>query len=344
MISISPLAGIPPTGSSTSDSAGRGKHYQPRQGQVFKAVVVEGKGSNSFVLDIGGSRIPAQAKVPLSIGQTLQLQVAATSPQVELRILSDSANLFSGKSITLLGDKLDLQNLLQAIRTSQTSPLRLLSSHSQKTLDTFFQFNPEGLAGKDAGSLLKQLIDRLGMSLEALLSRNEKAKAQTTLKSALLDISQIFKGADKLAEATNKLLNTIELYQLAQLQLEKDNLFIFPLPFPFLEKGYLIVEKDDSSSNDVDDSAQHFSLHLALQGLGNLRIDIQKNEEGLFIRFVSDSVEKLQFIKQLTEDGLSNMINTKITGISYSLDQIDPAADLLKRLLPEGESIVNTKV
>ena len=344
MISISPLTGIPSTGSSTSDSAGKGKQYQPRQGQIFKAVVLEGKSSNTFVLDIGGRSISAHAQLPLSVGQTLQLQVESTSPQIELRILSDSANLFSGKAITLLGNSLDLQNLLQTLRAAKTSTFTSLSAQSQRTLESFFQFTPEGLSSKDAGGLLKQLIDRLGMSFEALLFKGKKEKAQLTLKSALLDLAQAFKGADKLAEATNKLLNTIELYQLAQLQLDKENLFIFPLPVPFLEKGYLLVEKDGSSENTTEDNGQNFSLHLALEGLGNLRVDLQKTDGGLFIRFVSDSVEKLQFIKKFTDDLLLNMVNTTILGISFSLDQVDPAADLLKRLLPDGESIVNTKV
>ncbi|MBM9603022.1 hypothetical protein [Desulfopila inferna] len=345
MHSISPLSGILPLGSSTSESGSRGKHSQPQLGQTFKAVVVETKGSFTFILEIGGNKITAQSQTQLSIGQTLQLQVMSTAPQVELRILGDSTNLLSGKSITLLGKNIDIKALFESLHQVSPSPLSNLNSLSRQTLESYFHFNQEGLLGKDGGGLLKSFIDRLGLSFEALLARGEKNNAQLTLKSALLELAQAFKGAGHLAESTNKLLSTIELYQLMQLQLEKENIFIFPLPMPFLEKGYLLVE-DFHRESDTDDSEtdNRFSLHLALEGLGNLRIDLLQSKQGIYIKFICDSKDKLQFLEQFSSDLLPDVIDRNTLKISFSQEHVDPAADLLRRLVPEGESIVNTKV
>ncbi len=343
MESINPLSYVPPVGSTTSESKDRGQQYTPRQGQVFKATVLESRGQNKFVLDIRGNTISAQAKVPLLIGQSLQLQVITTSPRVELRVLSDSTNLFAGKTITLLGNSIDISTLLHGIKSANPSPFSSLSTTSQQTLESFLNINYSGLAGKQGGEILKQLIDRLGLSLESLLVRGDQKLAKNSLKAALLELSSIFKGAEELSERTDRLLNTIELYQLAQLHLEKENILIFPLPLPFLLKGYLLVDGYGNKQLS-DEEAQQFSLHLSLEGLGNLRIELLQTPEGVYIRFVSESQIKLDFIQQYINEFTNNFININLLNISFSKDHVDPAADLLKRLIPDGESLVNTKV
>lgn len=344
MSSVSPLSGISPVGSSTSDSSNRGKYNQLQQGLVFKAKVAEAKSQTLFILDIAGQKIPARSANQLTVGQMLKLQVMTTTPEIHLKIINDSNNLFTGKSIQLLGDGIDIRSLFSSLQTSPQSPLQTISTFSQQTLESFFLFSQNHLSGKDGGMLLKKFIDQLGLSFEALLARGKAGDARQTLKAALLELMQVFKNADQLAEKTNKLLNTIEIYQLAQLQLDKDNIFIFPLPIPFLEKGYLLVE-DHGGDDSTDNSTDHrFSLHLTLEGLGNLRIEILKSQEGIYLRFFSDSEEKMEFLKSFQENLLPDTIQSKILGVSFAQENLDTSADLLKKLRPEGESLVSFKV
>lgn len=347
MSTVSPLSTILPIGSSTSDGGARGKSGQPQQGQIFKALVAEAKSPTRFVLDIGGNKLEARSKTMLNVGQTLRLEVMSTGPQVELKILGDpgkAGNLLAGKSITLLGENINIQALFSSLQNAPPSQLSRLSTVSRQTLEAFFLFNQGQLGGKEGGDLLKQFIDRLGLTFESLLSRGQTESARLSLKSALLEMAHIFKGADQLAENTAKVLNTLELYQLAQLQLDKENVFLFPLPVPFLEKGYLLVEEHGGGDSDEGQNEERFSLHLTLEGLGNLRIDLLKNPEGLYLRFLSDSQEKLDFIHSFTDELLPQMVDSPILGISFSRQQLDTASDLLKKLMPEGESLVNTKV
>jgi len=348
MSTVSPLSAILPIGSSASDGGGSGKSGQPQQGQIFRALVAEAKSPTRFVLDIGGNKLEAQSKTMLTVGQTLKLEVMSTAPQVQLKILGDpgkTGNFLSGKSITLLGENIDIRALFTSLQNIAPSRLAGLSNVSRQTLEAFFLFNQNQLGGKEGGDLLKQFIDRLGLTFESLLFRSQTEGARQSLKSALLELAHIFRGADQLAENTAKMLNTLELYQLAQLQLDKENVFLFPLPVPFLEKGYLLVE-EHGGGDDTDEGLkeERFSLHLTLEGLGNLRIDLLRNQEGLYLRFLSDSQEKLDFIQSFSDELLTQMVDSPILGISFSRQQLDTASDLLKKLMPEGESLVNTKV
>ncbi len=348
MNTINPLSPIPYVGSSTSQSGGQAKgQNQPQQGQTFQATVVETKPDNIFTLDIAGNRLSARTEVPLSVGQTLQLQVVATGNQVELRIISDTLKQFLGHSLTLIGKNLDLSSLFASLQKSTTIPFETLSLSSRETLETFSTLQQAHPSGKQGGEVLQQLIDRLGLSFEALLARGDKAPLAQTLKSALLEVAFLFKGGGEVAENANRLISTIELYQLAQLQLSKENILLFPLPFPFVEKGYLMIEDYEGHKKKEDEgetSTLNFSLHLSMKELGNLSIDFLQNPEGIFLRFHCDSQEKCDFIKTFTDQLEEVLSDPPIIGISFSDDASDPASELLRHLITDGRSIVDTKV
>jgi len=79
MDTINPLISISPISSSTAQGRGQRQGQQPpSQGQFLKALVIEAKGDNRFVLDIGGSRQAVSSEAALSPGQSLRLQVVRT--------------------------------------------------------------------------------------------------------------------------------------------------------------------------------------------------------------------------------------------------------------------------
>ncbi len=342
MNTINPLSPIPYVGSSTSktESGARGGP-QPQQGQTFSATVIEVKPDNLFALDIAGNKLYAKTEVPLSLGQTLQLQVVSTSPKVELRIISDTMRHFLGHSLTLVGKNLDITQLIASL---QSTSLENLSSSTVKTLADFNTSQFTDLSTKDRGELLRDITGRLGLTLETLLAKGTQEGLTNTFKAALLEIAYLFKGANDIAENANRLLSTLELYQLAQLQLSKENILVFPLPFPFMEKGYLLIENNDQSNKDTtDEDTLHFSLHLSLKELGNLQIDFIQSGEGIFIQFLTESKEKSEFIEENISELLGSLTDPPIKGVRFSETATDPSSELLKHLLPEGRSIVDTK-
>ncbi|NOR26650.1 MAG: hypothetical protein GQ542_20115 [Desulforhopalus sp.] len=347
MDTITPLKSISSIGSSTSQNRGRSHGQQsPSQGQLLKALVIEAKGDNRFVLDIGGNRQAVRSEATLSPGQSLRLQVIKTEPQIELQIVSNSLNQFQGRSLTLLGKNIDLSNLFQTFQKHAPSPLENVSPASRSTLESFFSLQQNGVEGKEGGVILKQLIDNLGLNLEQLLARGNKSSAVNTLKAALLEIAHSFNKASNIVETTNKILASLELFQLTQLQVGNDTHLIFPLPLPFIEQGYLIIEQgeNDSESNDSVTSENRFSLHLTVSGLGNLQIDFLQNLEGLFIRFRASDQEKADFIETFSTDLKKTITDIPLISLSFSGDAPDPIHDLVRQLAPEGNSILDTKI
>jgi hypothetical protein len=311
-----------------------------------KATVLEAKGNNVFTLDIGGTRVAAQSNAPLSPGQTLQLQVATTSPQIELKIVADTRQQFSGGSVTLIGEKSDLPGLLKTLQPAGASPFQDLSATTRTSLENFFSLQQNQLSGKDGGEVLKQLIDKMGLTLEKLLAVGDTENSVKTLKAALLEIAHVFKEATDIAGTTHRLLGTIEVYQLAQMHLENAGNLIFPLPLPFLQQGYLVVE-DYGQQKEGDESGiqppLRFSLHLTMAELGNLRIDFLQYQDGLYIRFNTDSQEKSDFVESFSTDLQQAITNAPLLGLSFSDTAADPAAELIQKLLPRGSSMLDTK-
>ena len=341
---INPLSSIPPVGHATSQGKGRSQGQLPANvGQLLKALVVEARGDNRFTLDIGGTRLAASSEAKLSVGETLQLQVAKTEPRIELKIVSAGDTLLTGKSLALLGKNIDLGALFAAMRGQTPPPLSLLTPNSRSTLEEFFSLQRQGL-DQQGGAILKRLVDSLGLNLEHLLARGDKEGATRTLKAALLEALNIFTTAEDLAETTQKLLTTLELFQLVQAQ-NNPNQLVIPLPLPFVEQGYLLVDQEDAEGGDEGGSGEkRFSLHLTMSELGHLRIDFLRNEEGLFLRFFADSDEKARFLAEHDDDLKRAIVDTPLAGLSFASGSSDPVQELLQRIVPPGRSILDTKV
>ncbi len=347
MNTIKPLSPIKSVGSSTADHDARQQfQQQARPGQIFTATVLDSAGKNRFFLNIHGQKILAQSDtVDLSAGAKIKLQVMATTPLVELKIISEQPQVAFGQTITLLGKNLDIGTLFQALTTSSPVLLDTLSSPTQESLKSFNTLQQSSIEGVKGGTVLKQLVDRLGLSLEALLAEGKGKQGTETLKAALLEIAAVIKNAEEVAEKTNRLLGTLELYQLARLKLQSDNLLIYPLPLPFLDHGYLLVEQEKKAKESESDKVpEPFSLHLSLEPLGDIEINLLQSDEGLYIRFACESEEKKQFVST-HQDELKNIISaTEVLGLSFTDNAENPASELIQQLVPEGESMLDTKV
>jgi hypothetical protein len=202
------------------------------------------------------------------------------------------------------------------------------------------------LVGDSRGQALKELVTRLGLDLENLLAGGNKEAAVKTVKLALLDLLQNAQGSKFVQETGQKAVQTLEFYQLAQLQLLRDDVFIFPLPLPFLQKGYLVVEDypDKDGAKDGGKSTNtRFSLYLSLQELGNLKIDFHNDDFGLSIRFSCESKQTAEFIAGYRDELKSNLSKVHVKEISFSDGADDPLAELVKKCVPKGKSFFNVK-
>jgi len=347
MNTINALSAIKPIGTATSDKGGRQQfQQQAKPGQTLTATVLESGGKNRLYLEILGEKVLTSSdKVALSPGTKLDLEVLSTKPLLELRIISKTPEMFFGKTLTLLDKNLDISTFFQTLKTSSVPVLGQLTSNSQNGLQDFLNLQQTTISGKDGGAQLKQLLDRLGINLENLLSQGKMNTAGQTLKAALLEIVTLLKEGGQVADSANRLLGTIELFQFAQLRLASENSLIFPLPLPFLDNGYLLVGQDDKNPSEQDNSGSlQFSLHLKLEPLGNLEINFLQTEEGLYIRFDCDSEAKKEFTNSFQNELKEIITSADVLGLSFTDTAGDPTHDLIQQLVPDGKSMLDTKI
>lgn len=344
---LSPVKAVLPA---TSDGGNGGNTQQFQQqtkpGQTLTATVLEPAGGNRFYLEILGEKILARSdNVSLNPGSKLNLEVLSTKSFLELKIVSKNPDIFFGKTLTLLEKNIDIKELITSL-TSPTSPLpSQLSETSQKNLTNFYSLQKDIIGHKDGGSNLKQLFDRLGLSLESSQPGKKSTAVGQTLKSALLEIATIMKDGGEIADTTNRILGTLELYQMAQVRLAPENMLIFPLPLPFLDNGYLIVEKDEAETDtETNSQSRRFSLHLSLEPLGDIEISFLQTEDGLYIKFGCDSKETLEFTSSYQGTLKEILTATDVLGLSFNDSAGSPASNLIKQLLPDGQSMLDTKI
>ena len=235
------------------------------------------------------------------------------------------------------------ENLLQLFSTGSLRSGLLTQAQAGVILTT--QEGAAG-AGNTGGELLQQLVAKLGLNLEGILAAGNREDAVKTVKFALMELVQNADKESKLVESGKNALKTLEFFQLTQLQTARQDALVVPLPLPFLEQGYLVVEDytDQSGKGGGDgEMPKHFSLFLKLQPLGNLKIEFVFSGDGLYIRFHSESKEVSGFLATFKDELKGAITDTLVHGVSFTENGEDPLAAVLKRGRPDAESFIKTQ-
>ncbi len=319
-----------------------GRPYDLQAGQLVNATVAEG-GHSEVLLDLDRQRLRAQTQTPLQTGQKLRLQVIENKPQLILRLFQDNLLERLTHAVHLLEGKCELASALQQLASSQGAEKLLPKKALTKLLDFFAPFraaSPETLSGKE----LQLLARHLGLTLEADLARGPSAVEPANLKSLLLSTGHT--GDDnkpEAAEQTEQLLQKLELFQLCNLRLARQGASLLPLPLPFLDNGYLVAERDTASDQEQQPTRK-ISLYLSLQGLGDLRIDLLQETEGLFVRFTCDSGDKTRFLAEQEPELHTMLTALPLCGATYGNDQGPLQTDLIRRILADGDELLDARV
>jgi hypothetical protein len=192
------------------------------------------------------------------------------------------------------------------------------------------------------GGQLEKIITRLGTNTEQLLAQGTREEVVQTLKFSLLELSQQLSQADKSTVQADKIVQSIELYQFLQIRLASESLFFMPLPYPFLDQGYLLVDADrpDQDAEDTNDtpakSATTYTLHLQLQGLGNLEIKILQKNDQIAVQFLAEDVERAKFMAGYREELKHWLTTADLESVQYLVGSIDPVKALLEKIMQGG--------
>ncbi len=141
-------------------------------------------------------------------------------------------------------------------------------------------------------------------------------------------------------------LHRIEVLQLCRGRLAEQQLMFLPLPFHELEEGYLLAKNQDHHEEGRSDNetSLQVSLSLRLSALGNLRVDLLYERQGLRLRLAGENLEKMNFLQKFSEDLEQALAFTSLHALSFSADAKHPAAQLQQRVLPGYKSLLDARI
>jgi len=141
------------------------------------------------------------------------------------------------------------------------------------------------------------------------------------------------------AEEVSEVLQGLEALQLARVKLSQEGTIFLPLLFPFLEHGFLVSERRPGSRDgEGEELPCMLSLHLRLQGLGNLQVDLLYENKGILLRIQCEDESALEFVRSYRDELEEALSIEKLYGISFSLGSQDSSAELVGRLFPSHHS------
>ncbi|MFO7838412.1 MAG: flagellar hook-length control protein FliK [Desulfosalsimonadaceae bacterium] len=336
----------------------QGTESQPlklAQYQIVQATVAEG-GMERVLLNVEQHQLSAETQVPLRQGQQLNLQVMATKPQIHLRILEEAELRHLFRLLNNLGENSRLAPLLESITSwavragaaGQGGAEGGVPAETEAVLSQMSRLlgsDPAGLSGRD----LSGLWHRLGLDLEALLASGREAEAGAGLKSVLFQLAdRAFDPAGR-PEGLEQVLEQLSLFQLCRHRLAQENTIFLPLPFSFLEQGYLMAERDDhggAEDGEEEEAEQVFrmTLHVKLSSLGSLEIKLLFEDKALRLRVLCESRQTAEAVSRALprlEEGLTTVA---LKGYSVGTGAEEPAASLVRRLAPDGKHFLEAQV
>lgn len=316
-----------------------------RQGNyTVKATILENQGENRTLVRIGGESYPLHGRMVAEPGESKVLQLQGLQPTLNFFPVSDGGVVNKAQPLLLSAQDQALPALVRALQLPLFTGLDLLQPTQQQVLHNLQNLQPAQLQEPGAGELLKRNLEQLGLRSEALVAQGKGQDAATQLKSVLAEIVRIFQGQEEISSTASRLLATLENSQFVQASLQNENSLLFPLPFSFLEKGYLMVDQEGGQQGGEGDAEESFSctLHLALEGLGNIRVRCAQSKDSIRIAFFLDSQEKADFVSTFGEELEGNISSAPLLSLSFACGADSPSTALLQKVLPAEQPMLNT--
>jgi hypothetical protein len=316
-----------------------------RQGNyTVKATILENQGKNRNLVRISGESYPLQGRMTAETGESKTLQLQSLQPTINFFPVGNEGVVNRSQPLVLNAQDQSLPALVRALQLPLFTGLDLLQPTQQQLLQNLQNLQPTQLQEPGAGELLKRSLEQLGLRSEALVAQGKGQDAATQLKSVLAEIVRIFQGQEEISSTASRILSTLENSQFVQANLQQENNLLFPLPFSFLEKGYLMVEQEGGQQGGEGDAEESLActLHLTLAGLGNVRVRCVQGKDSIRIAFFLDSPEKAEFVSTFENELQENISSAPLLSLSFASGADSPGTALLQKILPPEQSIFNT--
>ncbi len=344
-ISVTTIQPIGPTKSSTQHNNQSGQQPSLLSGQVYKAQVSGQASEGRFILDIGGRSFLAESGKSLLVGSKIDLQVVSVTPRLELQIVADPLSRDIGRSIFLLNQPPNISQTLSSL-LQQSGQKSDLSTTTRLLFEQFTKLGDIVDENQGNGKLLQNIIHRLGLNLEKNLAEDKQQTAAQTLKNGLLEAGRLFQHDEALSAKINHLVQTLDLFQSLQVKFGNESQFFVPLLLPFLDQGYLLISDEDGKkqAGNAEDDAWKYSLHLKMQGLGNMRIELEQKQGKLDVNFFCEDRKRVKFLADFKDELQQRISLLDLESVRFHMGAKEPVAEILHTLRSEERGIINTKI
>lgn len=266
------------------------------------------------------------------------------------------ADLAMGRTATpnLKSVALELAARAEPLRTLANTLLPLLSrglpeqqqmsaQNTQQVLHTLNLFMQEHPLPQN---ILEQRIIDITRILQGLsAAATQENTGQTT--GHIKELQALLTTAGEVATEAGTLVQRLETFQLLQVSLDQADTLFFPLFFPFLSEGYLLIDRENPAPERTDRSGMRLTLLLALSGLGDMQIDLLQEPGGIAIRFFLDTMEKARFMATFEQE-LHQVFDTlPIRSLSFNAGAKPPQQVLVRKAMersPASHSLLDARI
>lgn len=318
----------------------------PRQGNYgVSATIMEHHQNGDTLVRIEGASYRLSGPLRGALGDQKRLQLETITPQLSFVALGADGTLDRSQPLLLASPNQALPALFRALQLPLFTGLDLLQAPQQQLLDGLQELSPGNLRGTDAGELLKRRLSQLGLASESLVGQGRAREAATQLKSLLAGIMRVFHGQEDIRSKAGHLLATLEHSQMIQANLTSEQPLLFSLPLSFLEKGYLLIEREQGQQEGQAPGDEDLSctLHMTLEGLGNVRVRCSQGQGAVRIAFFLESEQKAQFVARFGGQLKESITSVPLLSLSFASGAESPGTALLQKILRPEQTILETR-
>ena len=179
-----------------------------------------------------------------------------------------------------------------------------------------------------------------GFSINKRLAPFEVDKKRSLLQQGLNYIKE------QLAGKGDEPLQRLELLQLCREKLAEQQIQFIPLPFNDLEEGYLLF-RHHTHQNEKSGTDYHeleLSLALRLSAIGSVRVDMLYDPSGLRLQLAGEDEQKMHYLERFEGDLKGALHNVRLLSVNFKDDAQLPTPQLKKRVFPEADQLLNTRI
>lgn len=309
-----------------------------RPGQVVQATVLHSDG-DSALLELGRHQVRAESRLPLHAGEQLSLRVTSTAPHIELQRLVTPQDAGMTTLLQLLVGQWrqfpNMHKLIQLLKNGATGwneTTKSLLAETARQLDT--------IPLEADGQSLAVLLENLGVVLQPD-QQDSRATLQWALQQAAASLAGEESGGGPEGRELQQLLDHARSLNL---QLLPEGALLLPLPLPFLKRGLLLVEQSPSGRRQDGEKPCRLSLFLDLTELGEMRVDVLWAEGDILVKFTCARDETAALLEAWSGDLRQRLEAEASASLLFAVGDVAPGEELLRKLRPEGQGLLDTRI